>query len=106
VRADRAQLRRIRSMLVADTGFRAFHEGRSDVVPEYYHRQFEARLGRFAGLISRADRTPVHEASTTTEVAAPPLDRTHWPAPPVATAPGRRTPPTPVAAAAGSSQPC
>jgi radical SAM superfamily enzyme YgiQ (UPF0313 family) len=46
-------------MLRTDAPFRAFHEGRSEVLPEYYHRQYEATLGRFAGLVSRADRIPV-----------------------------------------------
>ena len=66
IRQDLAEFRRIRAMLDADSRFSAFHEGRSDVLPEFYHRRFEQRLGRYAELISRAERSPVLE-----EPAAP-----------------------------------
>ena len=72
VRADLAELRRIRAMLASDAGFRAFHEGRSDALPAYYHRRLEERLRRYAELVSRADRTPVHEAPATPEAAPTP----------------------------------
>ena len=72
VRADLAELRRIRAMLASDAGFRAFHESRSDALPAYYHRRLEERLGRYAELVSRADRTTVHEAPATPEAAPTP----------------------------------
>jgi hypothetical protein len=59
LRQELSQLRRVRDMLVKDGEMRAFHEGRSNQLPEFYHQYFEKRLGRFAGLISRSDRIPV-----------------------------------------------
>ena len=58
----RSQLREMRlvlSMLETDRQFRAFHDNRPVPLPEFYHRRFERRLGRYAGLLSRAERTPV-----------------------------------------------
>jgi len=57
-----AALRRIRATLASDAQFRAFHEGRSSVLPELYHREYERLLGPFAPLMSRNDRTPVLES--------------------------------------------
>jgi radical SAM superfamily enzyme YgiQ (UPF0313 family) len=51
-------LRRLHRLLTSDPDFRAFHERRSDILPEYYHREYERMLGPFAGLMSRADRRP------------------------------------------------
>jgi radical SAM superfamily enzyme YgiQ (UPF0313 family) len=48
----------ILDMLRTDAKFRAFHEGRSEVLPEYYHRKYEETLGQYAGLVSRTDRVP------------------------------------------------
>ena len=48
-------------MLVTDSRFRAFHEGRDAVLPEHYHRVYDEMLGPYAGVISRADRVPVLE---------------------------------------------
>jgi hypothetical protein len=62
LRQELAQLRRVRDMLVKDGEMRAFHEGSSNQLPEFYHHCFEKRLGRFAGLISRSDRIPVLSA--------------------------------------------
>ena len=45
--------------LESDRGFRAFHDGDRVPVPEFYHHQFERRLGRYAELVTRADRVPV-----------------------------------------------
>jgi hypothetical protein len=62
----RTQLREMRpvpSMLEGDRQFRAFHDRRPVPLPEFYHRRFEHRLGRYAGLLSRAERTPVLEAT-------------------------------------------
>ncbi len=59
VRGNLAEYRRIRNMLATDAQFRAFHEGRSDTLPEFYHWQFEQRLGAYAELVSRAERMPV-----------------------------------------------
>ena len=72
-RVKRRRLRAFRSilgMLSSDPQFRAFHEGRSSVLPEFYHHQYERMLGPFAALMSRADRTP--EIERTTETVATP----------------------------------
>jgi hypothetical protein len=45
-------------MMETDSAFRAFHEGESAVLPEFYHQEFERVLGPYASLLSRADRTP------------------------------------------------
>ena len=49
---------RLREMLVSDRQFLSFHEGRSKVLPEFYHREYERMLGPYAELISRVDRIP------------------------------------------------
>ena len=60
LRAQRAlgQLRQILEMLIADPQFRAFHEGGSTVLPEFYQHEYERLLGPYAALMPRADRTP------------------------------------------------
>ena len=58
-RSELAAFRGIRRMLLRNRQFRAFHEHRIGNLPDYYHQLFERRLGRFAELISRADRVPV-----------------------------------------------
>jgi hypothetical protein len=59
MRQDLAAFRRLRAMLGGDPGFRVFHEGRSADLPEFYHREYERKLGRYAGLLTRADRRPL-----------------------------------------------
>jgi hypothetical protein len=51
-------LRRIVARLETDREFRAFHERETTVLPEFYHREFERLLGRYAALVSRAERVP------------------------------------------------
>jgi hypothetical protein len=53
-----AAFRRIGELLKSDPRFRAFHEGRSRVLPDYYRRVYERKLGDFASLLSPAERTP------------------------------------------------
>jgi hypothetical protein len=55
------EMRRVLHLLETDRTFRAFHEGRSATLPEFYHRRFEQRLGPYAGSITRAERVPVLE---------------------------------------------
>jgi hypothetical protein len=45
-------------MLRSDKQFLAFHEGRSTALPEFYRHTGERILGRYAELLSAADRTP------------------------------------------------
>ncbi len=58
-RATIGRYRQILQLLRADAGFRAFHEGRSATLPEFYHDQYDRMLGPYATLLNRADRTPV-----------------------------------------------
>lgn len=53
-----AAFRRIKGLLKTDLEFRAFHEGRSSALPEYYRRVYERKLGKYASLLSPAERTP------------------------------------------------
>jgi radical SAM superfamily enzyme YgiQ (UPF0313 family) len=46
-------------LLRTDRQFRMFHEHETDVLPEYYHREYERMLGRYSELMSREDRRPV-----------------------------------------------
>lgn len=55
-----ASLRRIHRELQQSRELREFHAGRRADLPEFYQRRFEAQLGPYAELISRADRVPVH----------------------------------------------
>lgn len=64
-----AELRRIHAMLASEANFRAFHEGQSDELPEFYRRLMDRRLGRYAELLSREDLRPVLEEPA----SAPPL---------------------------------
>ena len=52
------RLRQILDLLKTDPQFRAFHEHETDVLPEFYHHQYERLLGPYSGLMSRDDRKP------------------------------------------------
>lgn len=75
-RSRLAGFRQIRDLLRSDTKFRAFHEGRTSTLPEFYHRAYERGLHRYAGLVSRTERIPTLEqkvarAPTGAKVAQP-----------------------------------
>jgi hypothetical protein len=53
------RLNQILSLLKTDAQFRAFHEHETEVLPEFYHRQYASLLGPYAGLMSREDKKPV-----------------------------------------------
>jgi hypothetical protein len=57
-RAELRKFREILGLLRTDASFRAFHEGRTSALPEFYHRRYERMLGRYAPLLSRRDRLP------------------------------------------------
>jgi radical SAM superfamily enzyme YgiQ (UPF0313 family) len=57
-RSDIASFHRILDMLRADPEFLAFHNGQTTTLPDFYHQTGERMLGRYAELLSRADRTP------------------------------------------------
>ena len=50
--------RKILELLRSNSRFRAFHEGESEVLPEFYHKEYERILGSYAELLSQADRVP------------------------------------------------
>ena len=60
-RAELGHFRRLHALLRTDSRMRAFHEGRSGTLPEYYQDLFEKRLGRYAELLPRELRKPVLE---------------------------------------------
>ena len=53
------RLRDILNLLNNDKQFRAFHEHETDVLPEFYHYQYERLLGPYASLMSREERKPI-----------------------------------------------
>jgi hypothetical protein len=53
------RLRKILDLLNTNKQFRAFHEHETDVLPEFYHRQYERLLGPYATLMSQEERKPV-----------------------------------------------
>jgi radical SAM superfamily enzyme YgiQ (UPF0313 family) len=53
------KLRNILNLLNTDKQFRAFHEHETDVLPEYYHYQYDLLLGPYASLMSHEERKPV-----------------------------------------------
>jgi hypothetical protein len=63
-----AELRRILHLLETDRGFRAFHEGQSSILPTFYYRRFEQRLGPFAELITPGERVPALEPHVPSQV--------------------------------------
>ena len=69
-RRELGELREIRRHLSEDRRFTAFHCGDVRELPEFYHRQLERRLGRYAELLSRDDRTPVFDEQSGAESAA------------------------------------
>ncbi len=53
------RLRQILNLLNTDKQFRAFHEHETDVLPEFYHRQYESLMGPYAALMSHEERKPI-----------------------------------------------
>lgn len=58
-RADAREFRAVRRRLATDQQLLSFHEGRSAALPEFHQQRFEARMGAYAELIPRAERTPM-----------------------------------------------
>jgi hypothetical protein len=58
MRATLKSYRRILGMLRSDARFRAFHEGRTAALPEFYQHRYDRMLGRYSGLLSPGDRVP------------------------------------------------
>lgn len=60
VRHDIREIRRVRRELNRDEHLRAFHEGLIEEIPPFYNQRLNQRLGRYAKLLSPADRVPLH----------------------------------------------
>jgi hypothetical protein len=58
-REQARETRTILNLLETDRDFRAFHENETVPVPDFYQRNVDARLGRYAEWFPRADRTPI-----------------------------------------------
>jgi radical SAM superfamily enzyme YgiQ (UPF0313 family) len=69
-RRELGDLRRIHAMLATDRQFRAFHQGETETLPEFYHWDLQRRLGPYARLLDRAERTPVFAPPATAKVAS------------------------------------
>lgn len=63
MRQDLTAFRKLGALLRTDPRFRAFHEGRTAVLPDLYQHAYERKLGSYAALLSRDDRTPLLEPS-------------------------------------------
>ena len=53
-----SELRSIRERLRTDSQFRAFHEGRTNKLPDFYIRRHKERLGPYAELITEDEMYP------------------------------------------------
>ncbi|MGH9146769.1 MAG: B12-binding domain-containing radical SAM protein [Vicinamibacterales bacterium] len=69
--------RNILHMLRTDRAFRTFHEGRTQVLPEFYHRMYEQTLGNYAELMTRRDRIPNLEQAVLATAGTPTVDSSH-----------------------------
>ena len=61
-------MRQILNLLKEDHHFRAFHEGETDVLPEYYHRRYDTLLGPYKDLVSREERIPLLDVTDSASV--------------------------------------
>ena len=53
------RFRNILNLLNTNKQFKAFHEHETDVLPEFYHYQYERLLGPYATLMSHEERKPI-----------------------------------------------
>ncbi len=58
VRAELPLDRHIQRLLQTDLSFRAFHEGATDRLPDFYRAEVQRRLGRYAALLTEKDLRP------------------------------------------------
>jgi hypothetical protein len=77
-RAELRNFRRLHALLRDSSELRAFHEGRSNTLPEFYHRQFEQRLGRYAELLPRVMRRPILDAPAFPRARGTALEAQPW----------------------------
>ena len=55
-------MQQILGLLKTDPSFKLFHEGRTRELPEFYHQEYDKRLGPYKDLVSRKERIPVLES--------------------------------------------
>ena len=60
-RSEVKEFKRIRQLLATDSNFLAFHERRSDRLPDFYQHRFEQRLGQYSELLSIDEQRPHFE---------------------------------------------
>ena len=70
-RADIASFHGILDLLRTDPRFLAFHEGRTATLPDFYQHAGDRMLGRYAELLTAADRTPDLSPAPREPVALP-----------------------------------
>jgi radical SAM superfamily enzyme YgiQ (UPF0313 family) len=70
-RADIASFRGILDLLRTDPQFLAFHENRTNTLPQFYRHAGDRMLGRYAELLTAADRTPDLTPAPADPVALP-----------------------------------
>jgi hypothetical protein len=71
------RLRYILNLLTTDKQFRAFHEHQTDVLPEYYHHEYERFLGPYATLMPYEDRKPILASQRESDVHLKPKDKSN-----------------------------
>lgn len=63
-KSNKKRYQELLGMLRSDSQFRAFHEGESQKLPEFYRTRFDKMLGSYGELLSEAERTPCLEQLT------------------------------------------
>ncbi len=62
------RFREILNLLTTNKQFRAFHEHQTDILPEFYHHEYERFLGSYATLMSYEDRKPILVGRTESDI--------------------------------------
>ena len=63
-KSNKKRYQELLEILRSDRQFRAFHEGESQKLPEFYRTRFDKMLGSYGELLSQAERTPCLEQLT------------------------------------------
>ena len=73
---DVPSYQRILTLLSSDPSLRAYHEGKTEQLPDFYHQEYERILGSYSWLLSRADRVPNlgQELPAVTSAPKPPTE--------------------------------
>lgn len=60
-RTQAREMTAVLNLLETDRRFRAYHDGENVPLPAFYQKRYDQRLGRYAELLTPADRVPVFE---------------------------------------------